>query len=180
MSKRKIMNSRFTRIATSGESGPVHACGLVDAAELRADEADPDDRGDRPADEREDHPELAPVEVALLHQDDPEDKRHDERRRIDPCPDPGAHPAERAERLSLAPPLEHDSEHRERHVATDPDHGGEDVDREVGVVRGGREREEEDRPGEEEAPARIVSTPNPPNGRAAGAAAPLSWSMARE
>ena len=41
------------------------------------------------------------------HEDDPEDERHDERRRVDARSNPGADPAERAERLSLAAPFEH-------------------------------------------------------------------------
>ena len=97
MSKRKIMNSRLTRIATSGESGLCgvrpRRCGRAPGRRSRPNSAAIVQR------RAQDHPELAPVEVALLHQDDPEDECHDERRRRPTCPDPGAH----AGALSVSP-----------------------------------------------------------------------------
>ena len=65
---------------------------------------------------------------------------------------------------ALATPLEHDPEHRQRDVPADPDHGGEHVDREIGVVRRRREREEEDRPAEQERSREDRVEPEPSEG----------------
>ena len=101
VSKRKIVNSRCTRRPTSADWGPNSCAALVDPPELRADEADPDRRRDRPAGECEVDPERAPAEAALLHERDAEPERGEQRRRIDPRADPRAHLAERGHRLAV-------------------------------------------------------------------------------
>ena len=76
VSKRKIVNRRLTRRATSGDSGPNCCAAAVDPAELRPDEADADHRRERPADDAEDDPELVPRPAGLLDQRhaEPEDE----------------------------------------------------------------------------------------------------------
>ena len=97
------MNSRLTRCRHLGRVGPVGSCRLVDAAELGADEPDPDARRDQrqPISPKID-PELTPVEICFEHQRNTEPDHDEQGRRIDAGADPGPHPAERP-RVSPSP-----------------------------------------------------------------------------
>ena len=150
VSKRKIMKSRFTRAATSGDVGPYFCAASSIRPSSGPTKPTPTSGGDHPADEPEDDPELAPVPVALAHQRDAERDHDEERRGVDLDSDPGTHLPERCKGLAVLAALEHDAERGERDVSADPDDRRDHVDRHVDLVGRGRERQQDDRTDEQE------------------------------
>ena len=110
------------------------------------------------------------LDVHLVHERDAERDHDEERRRVDPRPDPGAHPPERCERVALLAALEHDAERRQRDVSPDPDEGGDHMDGEVDLERERRERQKQDRAHEQEQPGeeRVDAEPAEQLGRGLG------------
>lgn len=63
---------------------------------------------------------------------------------VDTRPDPATHLAERSERLAVTLALEDHPERGQRHIAADPDHDRQHIQREVDLIRPRREPEEDD------------------------------------
>ena len=117
----------------------------------------------RPADEPEDHPELAPLD-SISHERDADASR---RRApgVDPRPDPGPRSVPALPGVPFAPALEHDAQRHQGDVRSDPDRGGDsNVNGEVdpGTSYGASDRRQ-DRAHGRISRRRNDVQPNPPN-----------------
>ena len=151
VSKRKIVKSRLTAAADLGRLRPELLRCLVDPAEFRADEADPDRHRQRRADDAEDHPELIPRRPRLLDQRDAEAEHEEEDQHTSarvpiqvPIFPSAASVGPSCLRSKTIPSVVS--------VMSPPTHTvhRENMEREVDLVRRGRVPEEDDRAGEEQ------------------------------
>src|SRR4029079_13434713 len=122
-------------LGAESRARPLYRHPLSDAAE-RAREVTEGSQGHRsPSDQTEHDEPLAPVPVAVAHEQDPGDENDERRRHEDPANHDTGVLAERSRARRISRCVGQYSEHLHGHGAADPQHRGRDVQEQPELVR---------------------------------------------
>ena len=123
-SRMRLMISCVSRVF-----GALRLDRLRELRRRRPDPEEADEERQRPAGERDLHPEQVPVPGALVvrHQADPEQEHEQRRRRVEQLADLSGLVGESGHLKGVLQPQRHDGQERERRAAADPEHGDQHV-----------------------------------------------------